>query len=103
MMMIVRGAAYRPDALNAINAPVTHGNVAFSGRPAEKSYPCRSEHKNLVGRTGFEPVTSSVSGKRSPAELTALSASPRCYQSRPPSACHQHRTPTKPPPRRLGH
>jgi hypothetical protein len=26
---------------------------------------------DLVGRTGFEPVTSSVSGKRSPAELTA--------------------------------
>jgi hypothetical protein len=25
----------------------------------------------MVGRTGFEPVTSSVSGKRSPAELTA--------------------------------
>ena len=25
----------------------------------------------LVGRTGFEPVTSSVSGKRSPTELTA--------------------------------
>src|ERR1700722_1792657 len=25
----------------------------------------------VVGRTGFEPVTSSVSGKRSPAELTA--------------------------------
>src|SRR5271166_211884 len=39
---------------------------------------------DLVGRTGFEPVTSSVSGKRSPAELTALSASPRCYQSRTP-------------------
>jgi hypothetical protein len=27
--------------------------------------------ENRVGRTGFEPVTSSVSGKRSPAELTA--------------------------------
>jgi hypothetical protein len=25
----------------------------------------------VVGRTGFEPVTSSVSGKRSPTELTA--------------------------------
>ena len=30
--------------------------------------------KNGVGRTGFEPVTSSVSGKRSPAELTAPEA-----------------------------
>ena len=28
----------------------------------------------VVGRTGFEPVTSSVSGKRSPAELTAREA-----------------------------
>jgi hypothetical protein len=27
--------------------------------------------RKTVGRTGFEPVTSSVSGKRSPAELTA--------------------------------
>src|SRR6266851_9000920 len=26
---------------------------------------------NLVGRRGFEPLTSSVSGKRSPTELTA--------------------------------
>jgi len=48
---------------------------------------------NLVGRTGFEPVTSSVSGKRSPAELTALSASPRCYQSWNVSARRRrHRT-----------
>ena len=52
----------------------------------------------LVGRTGFEPVTSSVSGKRSPAELTALSASPRCYQSRPPSARRQHRANPETPP-----
>jgi hypothetical protein len=28
----------------------------------------------LVGATGFEPVTSSVSGKRSPAELRARAA-----------------------------
>ena len=43
----------------------------------------------LVGRTRFELVTSSVSGKRSPAELTALNASPRCYQSQLPSARRQ--------------
>jgi hypothetical protein len=31
-------------------------------------------HKLAVGGTGIEPVTSSVSGKRSPAELTAREA-----------------------------
>jgi hypothetical protein len=31
----------------------------------------RTRTRKTVGRTGFEPVTSSVSGKRSPAELTA--------------------------------
>jgi hypothetical protein len=37
-----------------------------------RSVPGRAGNKKcLVGRTGFEPVTSSVSGKRSPAELTA--------------------------------
>jgi hypothetical protein len=30
--------------------------------------------EDLVGGTGIEPVTSSVSGKRSPAELTAREA-----------------------------
>ena len=46
-------------------------------------------------------MTSSVSGKRSPAELTALSASPRCYQSLPPSARRRRRAnPKAPTPRR---
>ena len=53
--------------------------------------------KNGVGRTGFEPVTSSVSGKRSPAELTARYASPRCYQSQLSSARRQHRVPAPRP------
>ena len=52
-----------------------------------------------MGRTGFEPVTSSVSGKRSPAELTARNASPRCYQSRTPlCAPPAPRRPKTPPP-----
>ena len=69
----------------------------------------RSRHSislfNLVGRTRFELVTSSVSGKRSPAELTALNASPRCYQVRAPlraakSTPHRDHTPAPKQPRR---
>jgi hypothetical protein len=56
------------------NAPRSHSHLVNHLGTEQVS-------ENLVGRTGFEPVTSSVSGKRSPAELTALSASPRCYQS----------------------
>src|ERR1019366_10055055 len=37
----------------------------------------------LVGVTGIEPVTSSVSGKRSPAELNALHVEPSAYNCEP--------------------
>jgi hypothetical protein len=53
--------------------------------------------KNGVGRTGFEPVTSSVSGKRSPAELTARV--PRRDVTRadpPPRAAEGHAHPANP-------
>ena len=36
----------------------------------------------LVGGTGIEPVTSSVSGKRSPAELTARDKARKDYRLR---------------------
>ena len=60
----------------------THGEIApdsgSSARPGTRAalgprgVSSRAGNKKcLVGRTGFEPVTSSVSGKRSPTELTA--------------------------------
>ena len=84
-------------AMNTIFEPPEEQRVHLtSDSPWARPFgsPRRDIHSKIVGRTGFEPVTSSVSGKRSPAELTALSASPRCYQSRNPSARRQgHRAP----------
>ena len=75
------------------------------GLSADASYSVAKGHdsgsvvmaSNLVGRTGFEPVTSSVSGKRAPAAPTArdvrfasydgqLCASRRDYQKFAPHA-----------------
>jgi hypothetical protein len=50
-----------------------------------------------VGRTGFEPVTSSVSGKRSPAELTARETARRRRESNPCTGL------CRPLPKPLGH
>jgi hypothetical protein len=52
----------------------------------------------LVGRTGFEPVTSSVSGKRSPAELTARVPRRDATRARtPPRAANGRATPRAQP------
>jgi hypothetical protein len=54
------------------HAAGTQATAAIVNVEPEHAYMCRELRFALVGRTGFEPVTSSVSGKRSPAELTAL-------------------------------
>src|SRR5580692_235579 len=68
-----RARQLRPSpSLNDISA-IGEINSFCSWLPAGSRFGSHGETyiRKLVGRTGFEPVTSSVSGKRSPAELTA--------------------------------
>ena len=55
---------------------------------------------NLVGRTRFELVTSSVSGKRSPAELTAPGPRRDATRAKPSRAPRPSRATPRAPPRR---
>jgi hypothetical protein len=51
------------------------GNLMANDLEAgSRSWEPASDLRKLVGDTGIEPVTSSVSTKRSPTELTALEA-----------------------------